>query len=114
MTQLDELKIMNETTICYLKKLGINYQRNEIIKKIFADEACFFKMNKSDAFSILNEIGIKDNIEGVYAKLISSDVYYDLYNRGKIDENSNELLIKYKIYDTENLFKNKNSSQNNS
>lgn len=110
MTQLDELKIMNETMISYLKKLGLNYQRHEIIKKIFSDCACFFKMNKADAFSILNEVGIKDNLEEIYAKLISSDLYYDLYKNGKIDENSDEIIIKYKIYDTENLFKNKNTS----
>lgn len=113
MTQLNEIKIMNDTMIIYLKKLGINYQRNEIIKKIFADDACFFKMSKEDAFLILNEVGIKDNIEEVYERLISSDVYYDLYKKGKINENNDELVIKYKIYDTENLFKNKNASQKN-
>lgn len=113
MTQLNEIKIMNDTMIIYLKKLGINCQRNEIIKKIFADDACFFKMSKDDAFLILNEVGIKDNIEEIYEKLISSDVYYDLYKKGKIDENDNELVIKYEIYDTENLFRNKNTSQKN-
>lgn len=111
MTQLNEIKIMNDTMIVYLKKMGINYQRNGIIKKIFDDDACFFKMDKDDAVLILNEVGIKDNIEKVYAKLISSDVYYDLYQKGKIDENDSKLVIKYKIYDNENLFKNKNTSQ---
>ncbi len=111
MTRLNEIKTMNDTMIVYLKKLGINCQRNEIIKKIFADDTCFFKMSKEDAFLILNEVGIKDNIEEIYAKLISSDVYYDLYKKGKIDENNDELVIKYKIYDTENLFKNKNITQ---
>lgn len=112
MTQLNEIKIMNDTMIVYLKKMGINYQRNEIIKKIFADDACFFKMDKDDAFLILNDVGIKDNIEETYAKLISNDVYYDLYKKGKIDKNDSDLVIKYEIYDTENLFKNKNTSQN--
>ena len=113
MTQLNEIRIMNDTMIVYLKKMGINYQRNEIIKKIFDDDACFFKMDKDDAFLILEQIGIKDNIEETYAKLISNDVYYDLYKKGKIDENDSELIIKYEIYDTENLFKNKNTSQKN-
>lgn len=111
MTQLNEIKIMNDTMIVYLKKMGINYQRNEIIKRIFDDDACFFKMDKDDAFLILNDVGIKDNIEETYAKLISNDVYYDLYKKGKIDKNDSNLVIKYKIYDTENLFKNKNTSQ---
>lgn len=111
MTQLNEIRIMNDTMIVYLKKIGINYQRNEIIKKIFSDDACFFKMDKGDAFLILSEIGIKDNIEETYDKLISNDVYYDLYKKGKIDKNDMDLVIKYEIYDTENLFKNKNTSQ---
>ena len=110
MIQLNEIKIMNDTMIVYLKKLGINYQRNEIIKKIFDDDACFFKMDKDDAFLILSEVGIQDNIEETYAKLISNDVYYDLYKKGKIDRNDSNLVIKYEIYDTENLFKNKNTS----
>lgn len=113
MTQLNEIKIMNDTMIVYLKKLGFNCQRNEIIKKIFTDEACFFKMSKEDALLILNEVGIKDNIEEIYAKLISSDIYYDLYKKGKIDEHDNELVIKYEVYDTENLFKDKSASQEN-
>ena len=104
MTQLNEIKIMNNTMIIYLKKLGISYQRNEIIKKILEDDACFFKMNKEDAFLILSEVGIKDNIEEIYAKLISSDLYYNLYKKGKIDENNDELVVKYETYDNENLF----------
>lgn len=107
MTQLNKIKIMNDTMIVYLKKMGINYQRNEIIKNIFADDACFFKMNKDDAFLILSEIGIKNNIEETYAKLVSNDVFYDLYKKGKINKNDSDLVIKYEIYDTENLFKNR-------
>ena len=110
MTQLNEIRIMNDTMIVYLKKMGINYQRNELIKKILSDDACFFKMNKEDAFAVLGSVGIRDNIEEIYEKLISSDVYYDLYQKGIINENGSELIIKYQIYGTENLFKNDTSS----
>lgn len=106
MTQLNEVKIMNDTMILYLRKLGMNYKRNEIIKKILEDEACFFKMNKKDAYVILNDVGIQnENIDNVYSKLTSSDLYYDLYKHGKIDENNDELVVRYKIYDMDHLFK---------
>lgn len=106
MTQLNEVKIMNDTMILYLRKLGMSYKRNEIIKKILEDEACFFKMNKKDAYVILNDVGIQnENIDNVYSKLTSSDLYYDLYKHGKIDENNDELVVRYKIYDMDHLFK---------
>lgn len=107
MTQLNELKIMNDTMILYLKKLGANYERNNIINKILNDETCFFKMSKEDAVLILNDIGIQDNIENIYSKLISSDLFYELYKKGKINLDNNEFVIAYPIYDVENIFKNK-------
>lgn len=107
MTQLNEIRVMNDTMILYLKKLGKDTRRNEIINKILEDESCFFKMNKDDAYVILNDVGIKNqNIDNIYSELISNDVFYDLYKKGKIDKNNDELVIKYKIYDRDNLFKN--------
>ena len=105
MVQLNDLKIMNETMMAYLKKIGMNNQKNEFIQEIFKDEACFFKMDKDDAYLILHNIGIKENIDTIYSELISNDVFYDLYKRGKIQENDKELVIKYKIYDVNKLFK---------
>lgn len=111
MTQIDEVKIMNDTMILYLKKLGMSYKRNEIIKKMLEDESCFFKMKKEDAYMILKDVGIQsENIDNVYAKLISNDVYYDLYKKGKIDDNDDELVVKYKIYDTNPLLKRNKSN----
>ena len=114
MTQLDEIRIMNDTMINYLKKLGINAKKNETIKKIFEDDACFFKMNKTDAILILNEVGIKENIEEIYSNLISHDTFYDLYNNKKIDDADPELVIKYKIFNYNNLFSKNNRINNNS
>ena len=112
MTQLNELRIMNDTMIIYLKKLGIDCQRNNIVKNILEDDTCFYKMPKEDAILILKEIGVQNNIENIYAELTSSDLFYELYRNGKIDVNDNELIIKYKIYDYKNMFKNNSNTHN--
>lgn len=114
MTQLSELRLINDSNILYLKKINRSYKRNEIIKNILNDETCFFKMNKNDAYMILQDIGILDNqIDNVYQNLISSDEFYNLYKCKKIDLNDEEILIKYPIYDTDELFKNKKNSTTN-
>ncbi len=110
MTQLNELKLINDSNIIYLKKLNRSYKRNEIVKNILNDEACFFKMNKNDAYLILQNIGIlKEQIDIIYQKLISSEEFYRLFKAKKIDLNDKDILIKYPIYDTDDLFKNKKS-----
>ena len=114
MTQLSELRLINDSNIIYLKKINRNYKRNEIIKNILNDETCFFKMNKDDAYMILQDIGILDNqIDNIYQNLISSDEFYNLYKCKKIDLNDKEILIKYPIYDTDELFKNKKINNDN-
>ena len=108
MTQLSELRLINDSNILYLKKINRSYKRNEIVKNILDDEACFFKMNKNDAYIILQDIGIlSEQIDIIYQKLISSDEFYRLFKSKKIDLNDKDILIKYPIYDTDDLFKNK-------
>lgn len=110
MNQLSELRLINDSNILYLKKINRNYKRNEIIKNILNDDTCFFKMNKNDAYMILQDIGILDNqIDNIYQKLISSDEFFYLYKSNKIDPNDEEILIKYPIYNEDELFKNKKS-----
>ena len=58
MIKIQQVKLMNETTILYLKKLGKSTKRNEIVNNILEDEACFFKINKNDAYIILKDIGV--------------------------------------------------------
>jgi hypothetical protein len=114
MTQLSELRLINDSNILYFKKINRSYKRNEIIKNILNDETCFFKMNKNDAYMILQDIGILNNqIDNIYEKLISFDEFYNLYECKKIDLNDEELLIKYPIYNADELFKNKITSDNN-
>ena len=108
MTQLNELKIINDSTIVYLKKLNRNYKRNKIIKHILDDDACFFKMNKNEAYIILQNIGISnEQIDSIYENLISSNEFYRLFKCNKIDLNDKQIIIKYPIYETNNLFNNK-------
>lgn len=107
MIQIDLIQIMNNVRINYLKKMNLEITRNEIISKILEDKACFFKINKHDAFIILKDIGIKeDELNYIYDKLISKNEYYELKQRGIIDENDDELVIKYKEYNSEDLFNN--------
>lgn len=111
MTQLNELRIINDSNILYLKKINKSYERNEIIKNILDDDACFFKMNKDDAYMILREIGILDDkIETVYKKLISYDEFYNLYKSKKIDLDDEKILIKYPIYNPDDIFKKREST----
>lgn len=106
MTELNELKLINESNIVYLKKVNANYERNEIIKNILEDEACFFKMSKDDAYLILQDIGIlNEEIENTYKKLISFDEFYRLFKCKKIDLNDKEIVIKYPIYNADDVFK---------
>ncbi len=114
MTQLNELRLINDSNIIYLKKINRSYKRNEIIKNILNDETCFFKMNKNDAYMILKDIGILDNqIDNIYQKLISSDEFYNLYKGKKLDLNDEEVLIKYPIYNVDEIFKNKEITPDN-
>lgn len=109
MTQLNELRLINDSNITYLKKINKSYKRNEIIKKILNDETCFFKMTKNDAYIILKVIGIaNEQTDNIYQKLISSDEFYKLYKSKKIDLDDEEILIKYPIYNTDVIFEKKN------
>lgn len=109
MNQIKGIRLLNEATITYLQKMGLSTERNEIIKKILMDETCFFKMNKSDAFIILTDIGIeKEKLEETYLRLISKDEYFYLQKKGKISENDKDLKIKYEQFEYNDLFKRNN------
>lgn len=106
---VDEFKvivIMNEAMIKLLKDKNANYEKNLKIKKYLEDETIFFKINKLNAYKILQCVGVKkENIEAVYKKLISPNIFYDLLNKGKININDDSIIIKYNTYDYDDLFK---------
>ena len=106
---MDEFKvivIMNETTMELLKDKNANYEKNIKIQQYLQDEAYFFKIDKSKAYEILKDVGVKESqMDVVYKKLTSSSVYYDLLNKGKINENDKNLTVKYSF---NNLFNKSN------
>lgn len=64
MTQLNELRLINDSNILYLKKLNRNYKRNEIIKNILNDEEILIKYSINDVDEILkNKKIVSDNDE---------------------------------------------------
>ena len=82
-----------------LKEKNADYEKNLMIKNLLKDEAVFFKIDKSKAYEILKNVGVKqEQLENVYKKLISSDVFYDLLNRKIIKKDDKNILIKYTIY----------------
>lgn len=108
---MDEFKVilvMNEATIRLLQDKNEDCHRNIKIKEYLEDEALFFKIDKTTAYKILQNVGVKqDKIENTYKKLIDRNMFYNLLRRGKIKANDNKLIIKYDIY-SDNLFKKNN------
>ena len=109
MEEFTVIKVMNEAKIEILKEKNNDYSLNTKIQEYLEeDEAFFFKISKEKAYKILKEIGIKsEKLKTVYEKLISSKAFYDLLNKGKIKGNDN-LIIKYDIYNQNDLFKKNN------
>lgn len=93
------IDVMNEAMINVLKEKNVDCSQNLKIAEQLKDKALFFKINKEEAFSILLNVGIKkEKLEDAYSKLISTEVFYDLVNKGIIDINDNTLKIKYNLY----------------
>ncbi len=99
---MDEFKvveIMNETMLELLKEKNQNFNINLKIREFLKDEAFFFKIDKINAYKILTNVGVKQGqLESVYKKLISPDIFYNLIYKGKINEDDNNLVVKYKKY----------------
>ena len=100
--------IMNDAMLKTLKENQQNYDQNLKIQKYLEDETFFFKIKKEDAQNVLKKIGVQEGqLENVYKKLTSPNIYYELLNCGKIKENDNNIIIKYDTYNSENLFNKK-------
>ena len=101
---MDEFKvivIMNETMLELLKEKNENYEKNLKIQQYLKDEAFFFKIDKSQAYTVLQCAGVKQKqLEEVYKKLVAPKVFYDLIQCGKINEDDENLIVKYKTYRT--------------
>ena len=85
MAELKHIRLMNDSTIKYLIKLGEDTKRNEEIGEILKDETCFFKMEEAEAKKLLKEAGVSDeNINTTYEELTSKEIYYRFQQSGKI------------------------------
>ena len=108
---LNEFKvvsIMNEAVIKTLKGNKQNYNENLKIKEFLEDESFFFRIKKENAQAILLKVGVqKKQLENVYKKLISQNVFYELLNCGKIKKDDKNIIIKYDTYNSEKLFNRK-------
>lgn len=99
MNEFKVIQVMNEAKIEILKDKEENYLLNQKIQEYLKDEAFFFKIDKTNAYKILQAVGVKkDLIEEVYQKLIDQNIFYDLLNKGKIKSNDQSIIIKYDSY----------------
>lgn len=110
---MDEFKIivvMNEAMLKTLKDKNANYDENVKIQKYLEDEAFFFKIEKSKAYTILQNVGVRqESLEEVYKKLTSPNIFYKLLNNGKIKDDDVNLIIKYDTYNSDDLFRKRNN-----
>ena len=106
---MDEFKVivvMNEAMLKLLKDKGLKNEENLKISKYLEDETIFFRIDKLQAYKILENVGVKqEKLETVYKKLISPNVFYDLLNKGKIRADDDKLIVKYNTYNPNDLFK---------
>ena len=99
MNEFKVIEVMNRAKIEVLKDKKEDYSLNQKIQEYLKDETLFFRINKEKAYKILQTIGVKKELlEEVYKKLINQDVYYDLLNRGKIKDDDESVIEKYKVY----------------
>lgn len=109
MNEFIVIDVMNEAKIATLEGKKENCEINLEIREKLKDEALFFKIKEDEAYNLLKNVGIKqEKIKEIYKKLISCNVYYNLLNKGKITENDENLIIKYKENNYEDIFKKKN------
>ena len=105
MDEFKVIEIMNETMIEVKKETNKDYEINLKIKQDLQNETFFFKIDKEKAFEILKNVGVKqDQLEYVYKKLTSPNTYYDLVYKGKIKPDDETLVVKYKKFESDNLF----------
>ena len=110
MNEFKVIVVMNEAMLKTLKDTNADYEKNLKIQKYLEDEAFFFKITKSNAYKILETVGVRqESLEDVYKKLTSPNMFYDLLNKGKINASDVNLIVKYDTYNSNDLFKKKNN-----
>lgn len=96
MTSIEVLKLMNYTKIDCLRAIGSDFKRNDLIRQLLKDEACFFKINKEDALLILKSIGVsEENLEKTYSEVTSKDLFMKLVEDKKVNKEDEDLKIRF-------------------
>lgn len=90
------IKIMNETMLRLKKSKNENCEKNEKIKEFLEDEALFFKIKKEIAIKVLLSVGVNEGkLEETYQELTQKSIYDNLIQKGKINPNDDNLIVKY-------------------
>lgn len=106
MNEFKLIVVMNEAMLKTLKDKNANYEENLKIQKYLEDEAYFFKTNKLEAYKILEKVGVRNaSLEDVYKKLTSPNMFYNLLNQGKVNPNDENLVVKYDVFNSDDLFR---------
>lgn len=106
MNEFKVIVVMNEAMLKTLKDKNANCEENLKIQKHLEDEAFFFKISKSEAYKVLQNVGVRQaSLEDVYKKLTSPNIFYNLLNQGKIIATDVNLTIKYDTFNPDDLFK---------
>ena len=70
MNEFKVITIMNEAMLKLLKDKNSNYDENMKIRKFLEDETVFFKISKQEAYTILKNVGVKqENLEEKLIKM---------------------------------------------
>lgn len=73
---IEELKYRVKILLEKYKDNDLRTKRLLLIKQMFLEKNCFFKMNIKNAFSILRDLDIpEEKIEDIYSKLIDIKNY---------------------------------------
>ncbi len=69
---IEKLKVINDKLIELNTNNEKELKKHKLIKKILNDDKCFFKMEIKYAYSILRDLGIKEqDLKKVYMELIN-------------------------------------------
>lgn len=88
--------IMNEAKIKLAKEKETSYDANLQIREQLKDRAYFYKINKEDAYKILRNVGvIEEMLPETYAKLVNIEIYDNLVISRKLNPNDSDIIIKF-------------------
>lgn len=84
------MELLNSLRTLVDKKISIcntdDFDKYQAIKNILKEDDCFFKIDKTTAFAILEDLDfLKKEIPRIYQKLISQDMYLEIYKTYQVE-----------------------------